>query len=65
LALSGRAHHLESPYSHQAFGNIIPLRDAFTSFFFISIGMLLDLNFLLQNPVYILLATLAVVALKP
>ena len=54
----------ESPYSHQAFGNIIPLRDAFTSFFFISIGMLLDLDFLLQNPVYILLATLAVVALK-
>ncbi len=54
----------ESPYSHQAFGNVMPLRDAFTSFFFISIGMLLDLNYLLQNPVYIILAALAVMALK-
>ena len=54
----------ESPYSHQAFGNVMPLRDAFTSFFFISIGMLLDLNYLLQNPVYIILAAAAVMALK-
>jgi len=54
----------ESPYSHQAFGNVMPLRDAFTSFFFISIGMLLDLNYLLQNPVYIILVAAAVMALK-
>ena len=54
----------ESPYSHQAFGNVMPLRDAFTSFFFISIGMLLDVNFLLQNPVYIILIALAAMALK-
>ncbi len=54
----------ESPYSHQAFGNVMPLRDAFTSFFFISIGMLLDLNYLLQNPGYIILAAVAVMALK-
>jgi CPA2 family monovalent cation:H+ antiporter-2 len=54
----------ESPYSHQAFGNMLPLRDAFTSFFFISIGMLLDLNYLLQNPGYIVLIALGVMALK-
>ena len=54
----------ESRYSHQAFGNILPLRDAFTSFFFVSIGMLLDVNFLLQNPVFIVLLTLGVIALK-
>jgi monovalent cation:H+ antiporter-2, CPA2 family len=41
----------ESRYSHQAFGNVLPLRDAFTSFFFVSIGMLLDVVFLLNNPV--------------
>ncbi|MBN3034173.1 MAG: cation:proton antiporter [Bacteroidales bacterium] len=35
----------ESEYSEQAFGNIIPFRDVFTSFFFVSIGMLLDLRF--------------------
>jgi CPA2 family monovalent cation:H+ antiporter-2 len=54
----------ESPYSHQAFGNVLPLRDAFTSFFFISIGMLLDLSYLMQNPVYIVLIALGVVVLK-
>ncbi|MCU0638238.1 MAG: cation:proton antiporter [Methanothrix sp.] len=48
----------ESPYSHQAFGNIAPLRDAFTSFFFISIGMLLDVGLLIQNPGYIILRVL-------
>jgi len=45
----------ESQYSHQAFGNVLPLRDAFTSFFFVSVGMLLDVNFLLANPLYIIL----------
>ncbi|MBN1235222.1 MAG: cation:proton antiporter [Methanotrichaceae archaeon] len=54
----------ESPYSHQAFGNVMPLRDAFTSFFFISIGMLLDLNYLLQNPGFIILAAVAAMSLK-
>ncbi len=54
----------ESPYSHQAFGNVVPLRDAFTSFFFISIGMLLDISLLIQNPAYILILALAVMALK-
>ena len=49
----------ESRYSHQAFGNVLPLRDAFTSFFFVSIGMLLDIDFLLQNPAYIVLLALA------
>jgi CPA2 family monovalent cation:H+ antiporter-2 len=42
----------------------MPLRDAFTSFFFISIGMLLDLDYLLDNPLYIILAAAAVMALK-
>lgn len=54
----------ESPYSHQAFGNIAPLRDVFTSFFFISIGMLLDVRLLIQNPAYIILLALAAMALK-
>ncbi|OPY47817.1 MAG: glutathione-regulated potassium-efflux system protein KefC [Methanosaeta sp. PtaU1.Bin016] len=54
----------ESPYNHQAFGNILPLRDAFTSFFFISIGMLLDVNYLMQNPGYIILIAIGVMLLK-
>jgi CPA2 family monovalent cation:H+ antiporter-2 len=54
----------ESPYSNQAIGNVLPLRDAFTSFFFVSIGMLLDLNYIIQNPGLILLLAFGVMALK-
>ncbi len=54
----------ESQYSEQAFGNIIPFRDVFTSFFFISVGMLLDLNFLVDNPFLVLLVTLGVIFAK-
>ena len=54
----------ESEYSHQAFGNIMPVRDIFTSFFFVSIGMLLDLSFLFANPVLIALIVIGVVAIK-
>lgn len=54
----------ESDYSHQAFGNIIPLRDIFISFFFVSIGMLFDASFIMENPVLILVATLVVLLVK-
>lgn len=40
----------ESEYSHNAFGHLIPFKDTFTSFFFVSIGMLLDLGFIAENP---------------
>ncbi|MCH7733414.1 MAG: cation:proton antiporter [Candidatus Marinimicrobia bacterium] len=54
----------ESEYSHQALGNILPFRDVFTTFFFVSIGMLLDVGFLFQQPGTILLITLGVLVLK-
>lgn len=54
----------ESDYSHQATANILPFREIFISFFFVSIGMLLDLNFFIENLLTIHLATLAVIALK-
>jgi len=54
----------ESEYSHQALGSIIPFRDIFTSFFFVSIGMLLDLNFVLGNPGMILMLVLLVLLIK-
>ncbi len=50
----------DSEYSHHAIGNVIPFRDLFTSFFFVSIGMLLDPAALAQRPVTVLLLTLAV-----
>jgi CPA2 family monovalent cation:H+ antiporter-2 len=54
----------ESQYSTQALGGILPFRYVFTSFFFISIGMLLDVQFVLSNPVVILLAVAAVILIK-
>lgn len=39
----------ESDYGHQALSDIIPLRDIFGLLFFTTVGMLLDLDFLLAN----------------
>lgn len=39
----------DSEYSHDAFGHLIPFKDTFTSFFFVSIGMLLNINFVVEN----------------
>jgi CPA2 family monovalent cation:H+ antiporter-2 len=54
----------ESEYSHEAFELIRPFRDIFTSFFFVSIGMLLDLGFVLEQPLLILLITVGVLVGK-
>ncbi|HPJ30412.1 MAG TPA: cation:proton antiporter [Methanothrix sp.] len=54
----------ESEYSYQALGNIIPFRDVFTSFFFVSIGMLLDLGFFLENIELVMMAALGVILMK-
>lgn len=50
----------ESEYSHQATSNILPFREIFTSIFFISIGMLLDLQFLVTNLHWVLLFAIIV-----
>jgi len=39
----------ESDYSHQALGSVLPFRDIFTSVFFISVGMLLNVYFLYEH----------------
>jgi CPA2 family monovalent cation:H+ antiporter-2 len=54
----------ESEFSLEALSNIIPFRDVFTSFFFISIGMLLDIHFLAGNLPVIVLIVLGIIALK-
>jgi len=54
----------ESEYFHQAFASIIPFRDIFTSFFFISIGMLINLWFVIQNPLLIVALVIGILILK-
>ncbi|MFM8936180.1 MAG: cation:proton antiporter [Vulcanococcus sp.] len=55
----------ESEYSHQAVATMLPFRDVLMSLFFISIGMLLNLSALTNQPLQLLLLTLAVLLLKP
>lgn len=54
----------ESEYSHEAVGNIIPFKAIFESFFFVSIGMLLNVFFVAENIYIILAITLVVIVLK-
>jgi len=54
----------ESEYSHQATSIILPFRELFTSFFFVSVGMLLDLSFFSQHILVILVMVLLVFIVK-
>lgn len=54
----------ESDFSHQAEAEIIPLKDAFNSVFFVSVGLLLNIKFVFQNPLIISGLTLALIIIK-
>lgn len=54
----------ESQYSQNVMGSVIPFLHVFTSFFFISIGMMLDVKFVLSDPLNVLLFTFLVLSLK-
>lgn len=51
----------ESEYAHEALGTVLPFKDVFTSFFFVSVGMLLDLGFVADHPWAVLVLALAVI----
>lgn len=54
----------ESEYSNEAISHIFPFQALFISFFFISIGMLLDVHFVFDQPLLILSLALAIIVLK-
>ena len=54
----------ESEYSHEALANVLPFRNIFTGFFFVSVGMLLNVTFLIQHLGLVLLVTCGVLLLK-
>lgn len=54
----------ESEYSHQALGEILPLREVFNSLFFISIGMLFDVRTVIGAPFTVFGAILVVIVVK-
>lgn len=66
----------DTEYGHRAMGDILPLRDAFVSIFFVSLGMLFDPRVVLERPLVValllfgflfakgLLATLSAIAMR-
>jgi monovalent cation:H+ antiporter-2, CPA2 family len=54
----------ESPISHDAAEDALPMRDAFAVLFFVSVGMLFDPSYVLDNPGAVVLVTLLVVVAK-
>ncbi|GHT32787.1 sodium/hydrogen exchanger [Endomicrobiia bacterium] len=55
----------KSKLSHQAAADILPLRDAFAVLFFLAVGMLFDLKFVVNNPLLICVCLGVVLLIKP
>jgi len=54
----------ETDYRYQVLAETAPFRDVFNSMFFISVGMLIQLDFALQNAGMILIVVMAVLIIK-
>jgi CPA2 family monovalent cation:H+ antiporter-2 len=54
----------ESEYGHQAFTEVLPFRDTLASLFFVSVGMLLDIRFLVANAPLVAATVVAIVIAK-
>lgn len=55
----------QSPTSHQAAADALPMRDAFAVLFFVAVGMLFDPSFLVEEPLMVLFAVAIVLIAKP
>ncbi len=54
----------ESRHSEQALADILPLRTVFNAVFFVSVGMLLDIWYVIENPLLVVAVALSVLAIK-
>jgi len=54
----------DSEHTHRTLENVLPFRDVFSSFFFVSVGMLLDAGYVADHLVMLLLAATAVIVIK-
>ena len=55
----------ESPLSHQVGADVLPFREAFAVLFFVSIGMLVNPAYLVENLISVLILTALIVVGKP
>jgi len=54
----------ESEYGHQAFAEVLPFRDTLASLFFVSVGMLLDISFVVSHFGLVCLVVIGIVLVK-
>ena len=54
----------ESEYGHQAFTEVLPFRDTLASLFFVSVGMLLDIGFVVEHAALVAVTVLAIMVGK-
>ncbi|MBD3168794.1 MAG: potassium transporter KefB [candidate division Zixibacteria bacterium] len=54
-----------SKFRHQALSDVIPFREVFTSIFFVSIGMLMNISAISENVLLIIALFAAILILKP
>ncbi|HEX2963546.1 MAG TPA: cation:proton antiporter [Ignavibacteriales bacterium] len=54
----------DTEFSHQVAADIVPLKDAFNSLFFVSIGLLLDYGLIAMYPLEMLGLTLGIIIIK-
>lgn len=55
----------QSPVANQVAADALPMRDAFAVLFFVSVGMLFDPRFLLEQPLMVLAALGVILLVKP
>lgn len=53
-----------SPYRHELEADIDPFRSLLLGFFFLAVGMMLDLDVVMENPLFIIGAAIALVTVK-
>jgi CPA2 family monovalent cation:H+ antiporter-2 len=54
----------QSAFARQAFADIVPLRDTFVALFFVSLGMLVDLHFVVSNVAIIAIVVTVIIVAK-
>ncbi|MCA9529927.1 MAG: cation:proton antiporter [Myxococcales bacterium] len=54
----------DTEHSHRAMGDVLPLRDVFVSFFFVSLGMFFQLDVVVEHPLLVLALLLGFVVGK-
>ena len=54
----------ESKFGHHAFAEVLPIQVLFSAAFFVSVGMLLDVRYVIANPLLVMGLTLGLFAVK-